>query len=152
MGIFNNHKTIVAVFDSDQELEQVTQQLNNRGLIPEDDDQFVVIDHAADDTVDTEGRPFPVPAAVPAGTASGSGLVGLPVILNPVRHADDDQLDNGYDAQSWLTDKGLDDDAASYYAMQIKRGSKVLILEADKDHVSEIVNLIEPLSERVTVA
>jgi len=152
MGIFNNHKTIVAVFDNDQQLEQVTQQLNSRGLIPEDDDQFMIIDHA-DDSVDPEGRPFPVPAAVPAaGTTSGSGLGGVPIILNPVPHPDDDLVDNRYDAQSWLTDKGLDDDAASYYAMQIKRGGKVLILETDKDHVSEIVNLIEPVSERVTVA
>ncbi len=153
MGIFNNHKTIVAVFDNDQQLEQVTQQLNNRGLIPEDDDRFTIVDHASDDPVDPEGRAFPVPAAVPAaGTTSGSGLGGVPVILNPVHHPDDDLVDNRYDAQSWLTDKGLDDDAASYYAMQIKRGGKVLILETDKDHVSEIVNLIEPLSERVTVA
>src|SRR5688572_15852369 len=136
MDIFNNHKTIIAVFDNDQQLEQATQQLNNRGLIPEEDDQFVVIDHASDDTVDPEGRPFVVPAAVPTNTG-GSGIGGVPVILNPVQHSDD-LVDNRYDTQSWLTDKGLDDDAASYYAMQVKRGGKVLILEADKDHVSEI--------------
>jgi hypothetical protein len=151
MSIFNNHKTIVAVFDSDQELEEVTQQLNSRGLIPEDDDQFVVIDHAADSDISSEGRPVAVPAAVPSNTG-GSGIGGVPVILNPVHHPDDDLVDNRYDTQSWLTDKGFDDDTASYYAMQVKRGGKVLILEADKGHVSEIVNLIEPMSERVTVA
>jgi hypothetical protein len=151
MSIFSNHKTIVAVFDSDQELEQVTQQLNSRGLIPEDEDAFTIIDPAADDAVASEDRPFAVPAAIPTNTG-GSGIGGVPVILNPVHHTDDNRIDNSYDTESWLTDKGLDDDDASYYAMQVKRGGKVLILEADKDHVSEIVNLIEPMSERVTVA
>jgi hypothetical protein len=151
MSIFSNNKTIIAVFDSDQQLEQATQQLNNRGLIPKDDDRFTIIDHDSDDAVDSEGRPFVLPAAVPTAT-SGSGLAGVPVILNPAHHTDDDQVDNRYDTQGWLTGKGLDDEEASYYAMQVKRGGKVLILETDKDYVSEIVNLIEPMSERVTVA
>jgi hypothetical protein len=147
MGIFSDHKTIIAVFDTDQQLEQVTEQLNNRGLIPKDDDSFTIIDHDADETASPEGPAFAVPAAVPAANTGGSGLVGLPVMLDP-HHTDD----NGESTQRWLTGKGLDDSEASYYAMQVRRGGKVLILEADKDHVSEIVNLIEPLSERVTVA
>lgn len=151
MAIFNDHKTIIAVFDSDQQLEQATQQLNNRGLIPKDDDHFTIIDHDSDDAVDSEGRPFPIPAAVPA-TPGGTGLAGVPVILNPVHHPDNDQIDNGWDTQEWLTGKGLDAEEASYYAMQVKHGGKVLVLETDKDYVSEIVNLIEPMSERVTVA
>jgi len=152
MGIFSSHKTIIAVFDSDQELEQATQQLNNRGLIPKDNDRFTIIDRDTNETVDPEGQPFAVPAAVPGTTASGSGLAGMPVILNPTHHTDDEPAGNREDTQRWLTNKGFDDDEASYYAMQVKRGSKVLILEADKDHVSEIVTLIEPMSERVTVA
>jgi hypothetical protein len=150
MGIFSSHKTIIAVFDSDQELEQATQQLNNRGLIPKDNDRFTIIDRDTNDTVDPEGQPFAVPAAVPATTASGSGVAGLPVILNP--HHTEDQVDNLEGTQGWLTSKGFDDEEAAYYATRVQRGGKVLVLEADKDHVSEIVTLIEPMSERVTVA
>ncbi|MBI5670794.1 MAG: general stress protein [Chloroflexi bacterium] len=120
--------TIIGVFATDTQLEQALNQLNQAGF----QDDLRVIDPArtaapniSDETL--IGGIGAVNSSVNAGNTA-------PIPYVAPGFMDADEARSGLDLTGPLNDLNLSADEADYYAEQLRRGGKLIIVETEDEH------------------
>lgn len=126
MKIYNN-ETVVGVFDNDKNVEQAVNKLEEMGL-SQDDDEIQVVDQnrmGQESTVDT-----PVAASPAPGTAGP----GPAIVTSKTADQDNQILNVEADVENMLTKLDVDGEEATFYARQVARGAKLMIVKTDSEH------------------
>jgi hypothetical protein len=128
MRIYNN-ETVVGVFDSDKNVDQAISKLAKIGLSQDNDDEIQVVDQSLIDQQPTVDTP-----AVTAAPAPGTASPGAAVIAGKSA----EQGNQGSAIQSSIEDMleklDVDGDEATFYARQVARGAKLMVVKTDAEH------------------
>lgn len=138
MQIFN-HKTVVGLFDHDQAIEQAVGQLQKSGFDQEDDDALQIIDQhrlAQESPIEGSGRsimPQPRHSSPVGGTAAP---------FNLITEAGTEASNIERSTYHALTDRGVGQEEAWFYARQVARGSSLVIIEATKERAAQAAGIM----------
>jgi hypothetical protein len=139
MGILHKNKTIVGIFDDDQEAERAINLLSQQGFgVKDNGDHIEVIDQhrfAASGTIVDEVLAVPPPLG--ANNPPGMG-VNRDSRYNPTEMEQAIKYD--------LLDRGLEEDEAGYFARHVIRGGVLLVLETNEERAAQASAVIEQLS------
>lgn len=138
MQIFN-HKTVVGLFDNDKDVEQAVAQLQESGFGQEGDDSLQIIDEhrlAQETPIDAPGR------KIIARPGPGVASAGPAVEFNPVTEAGTEASNIERSTYQALTDRGLGDEEASFYARQVTRGNSLVIAETTKERAAKAADIM----------
>jgi len=144
MHIFN-HKTVVGLFDSDQDVEQAVAQLQESGFGQEDDNALRIIDRhrlTQESPIDAPGQEALIQPQ------QGLSASGPAVIYNPITEAGTEANNVERYTHQALTDSGLGDEEASFYARQVARDNSLVLVETTKERAAEAANIMSQAGAR----
>lgn len=138
--LLSNRKTVVGIFDEDAHIEQAIEGVQALGYGLESND-ISIIDHyqldqeAPENTgvviqpISTGGQLYP--AAVPAVQDPTDGDAQKPTVhtLNRLKET--------------LTDAGIKNEEADFYAQRVVHGAKLVVVQAKPDDVTEVEQIFE---------
>jgi hypothetical protein len=142
--IFNN-KTVVGLFDNDKDMETALDQLQKLGFGPEDEASLEIIDQyrlAQETPIDALG------GEIPAQPKRGLVVDGAAVGYNPITDAGLEIGNIEQRTHEVLTDRGLGDEEAWFYARQVARGNSLIIIETDQEQTVEAADLLKQAGAR----
>jgi hypothetical protein len=139
MSIFHNNKTVVGVFDGDQEAEQAINILSKQGYGLEDSgDHIEVIDQYR--FTNSSVSPDEVLAVPPPlGANNPPGMVVTSD--NPQNPGEMEGM-----VKRELTDKGLEEDEAAYFARHVARGGVLVVLETTAERAEQASAIVDRIS------
>lgn len=146
MDILN--KTVVGLFDNDAQVEQAVKELQKEGFGQQDNERISVIDEyrlTEEIPLDEYGQQKITPAA-----ASGTGSAGLPTIPTPVVQSDSQSIENA--VNDLLNDLGVGEEEATFYARQVARGNKLVIVEVGEDQAAEVLRIMQQAHGRGSIS
>jgi hypothetical protein len=145
MDLFDS-KVVVGLFDNDEDLDQAVAKLQEHGF-GQGDDEIQLVD----------GRRLPqeTPAStqnqrivVSPATGSGGQLAGS-VAAFDLGDADMNETN----LETRLTEMGVDNEEATFYARQVKRGNALVIVETDEEERGiEALNIMKQANAKGSIS
>jgi hypothetical protein len=140
MGIFDKTQPVVGLFSDDADVQRVVERLQAKGYGLEDEEDFVIIDRSwVEAEISGGGRGM----AVPAGDGSSGSVAVVPQPFDPGQTRWESTQEGVEAIKSAITDTGVDDEAAEFFAQRVARGATVIVVQADEEEVGEIQRLFE---------
>ncbi len=148
MQIFNK-TTVVGLFGSDYEIEEAVAQLQEHNLDRGNGTKLEIIDDnrlSQELPSEAAGR-----KAVPQpGTNVAAG--GPAVLFTPTKDVGTDKNNIEQGAYDLLTDRGLDNEEAAFYARHVARGNKLVILETEEEKAAQASDIMRAAGARTLEA
>lgn len=151
MRIFNE-TVVVGLFDSAKDAEKAVTDLDKQGFSPQSDDEIEVIDKTNLEggiPIDKQGEGEGVAVPPPTGTA---GPVGPVTPSKPVETPEADVRSIEMSVKDRLTDRGVDDEEAEYFARQAARGNTLIVVETSKERAPKALNILEQANARGAIS
>ncbi len=146
MSVLSDKKTVVGLFGQDHEVDHVVRGLQDRGFGRDEGSIEILDQHRL-------GQEAPIDApglARPKFEAAGGEHV-LPV-FEPVTEAGIETPLLRQTVFDMLNEVGLDDEEADFFAQQVERGAKLILVETGKASVSDVLAIMEKVDGRTVVA
>lgn len=134
MSILTTSKTVVGLFSSGKDAERAMNELDKQGFDVENH-KIQVIDQSrlmAEQPVEMTGKGEGV--AVTPNT-------GPTFPIPPVSIPESDAKTVETNARAMLTDLGVDEEEASFYAGHVAHSSTLIVLEADEERAAQALNI-----------
>jgi len=142
-------KIVVGLFDNDEDVNQAVETLQQRGF-GEDDDEIQLVDEhrlAQEKPVPTRNQRI---VASP-GMGSGGTARGSAVLLDTA--SDEQQRANETIIENKLIDIGLEGEEATFYAQQLSRGNKLVVVEVDdEDEAAEALGIMKQANAKASIS
>jgi hypothetical protein len=137
MTLFNNNETVLGLFGNTKNMEKAINNLSEQGLV-NDEEKLQIIDeqHLKQQAPDIATAPSVVPQQAHTDTVP----VGIEEII---KSGEDNANRVERNSHDMLTDFGLDDAEAKFYARHVARGNSLVILEIDKEQASKATDILE---------
>lgn len=147
MDLLKNNKTIVGLFDNDKYMEEAITKLQEQGF-GKDNEKFHIIDEAHLKQQAPAVTPTPtIPSGQPhAGTVPVSNVDDL------MPGEDNTPVRIERSVYDMLTDLGLEEAEATFYARHVARGSSLVVLKTDQEHASKAIGIMEQFDARTVKA
>lgn len=147
MNIFDNKKTVVGLFSSTGDADKVLNELQDRGFGAKDSDsKLEVIDQfrlTGETDADTASERVVAAPSSPAGPVTTGGPYGTEQAEESVEQQN---------VRETLTDMGVNNEDASFYARQVVRGNTLIVVQADEDKAKEALELIKQVQARASMS
>jgi hypothetical protein len=146
MTLFDSTKTIIGLFSDPKEMEKALMDLHEQGFGEEEENLQVI------NGEQVEQQPqimIAAPVSSPGQIAAGS----VPLVVDElVEDAGVDGPQQQRNMQERFKKMGLDDEEATFYAQNLARGSTVVVLETDEEHVAQAMETLDQFRARAVVA
>lgn len=151
MRIFGE-RVVVGLFDNAKDAEKAVTDLDEHGFSPQSDDKIEVIDQTNLEDgipIDKQGEGEGVAVPPPTGTA---GPVGPVTPTKPVEIPEADAQSIEVSVKDKLTNWGVDEEEADYFARQAARGNTLIVVETSKDQASKALDILEKANARGAIS
>jgi len=118
---------VMAILPDEEVAEQVTSQLSALNI---DDLDWRLIEPGDDDERLFPALAWPLGSGSGGASATGSGLIGVPVITD-------------YPEDEDMRDKGASDDDAEFYGQSVQHGGIAIVVETPSEYVNTVRSVLE---------
>jgi hypothetical protein len=147
MDILKSHKTVVGLFDSAKDIEDIMDKLIAHEL--GEDDTPTIIDHEQfKPEIETEEQVGEGVASPAPGTITTAG----PAVVQPTETPGTDRAIVEKEAKATLVNLGVDNEEANFFARQVARGSTLLVVKTSETTAAEAKSIIDDKSSRSSIS
>ncbi|MBN1995152.1 MAG: hypothetical protein JW953_20845 [Anaerolineae bacterium] len=144
MDLFSN-KTVVGLFDNQEDLGQALSKLHQQGFGEEEDELILVDqDHVAGENPFLQQEKQVV---VPPLPTSGDGISA---VLDNDIPADDEIPETVLEEK--LMDLGIGEKEVGFYARQVKRGNTLVVVETDDEKAQQAYDIMRHFNAKSSVS
>ena len=143
---FFDSKTVVGLFDDQEDLGQALSSLHKQGF-GEEEDEVILIDkdHLAGESPNMrQNKPVVLSSSFAVGVQAGN----MPD--DEDTPADDDVSEKVLEDK--LMDLGVDEAEVNFYARQVKRGHTLVVVETDDDKAQQAYNIMRRFNAKSSIS
>jgi hypothetical protein len=148
MDLFSN-KTVIGLFDNQEDLGQALSKLHKQGFGEKEDDLVLIDEHHL-----AGANPFMQQGLMEQGQqfivapASSSGVGGAAVVGDA--SMPDEVSETALEEK--LTDLGIDESEADFYARQVNRGNTLLVVETDDEQAQKVYDIMREANGKSSIS
>jgi hypothetical protein len=147
MSLFSQKKTVVGLFDSDADVQQAVDNLQQHGFNAQNDTEVTVIDqNYLAETLETPN------VEIAGSPNSGIGRTTPIGPANPLLSLDSEGAESKSTLQNTLVTMGLKDEEADYLARQVAGGSPLMVVKTGEKQAAQVAQLLEQTNARSFVS
>ncbi|MBI1879704.1 MAG: hypothetical protein HYR94_16035 [Chloroflexi bacterium] len=144
MNILNHQRTVVGLFSNEANIEQVLNNLQDSGFYDRKETEVILIDQNY--LIQTLAEaPYLKITETSHGGRDASAILGAADARLPLASAETFSASNIIDT---LTDMGIENEEAAYFALQVTRGNPLLAIRTNQEHAEEVLRIVEKADAR----
>jgi hypothetical protein len=144
MDLFSN-KTVVGLFDNEEELGQALSKLHKQGFGEEEDELVLINQHYLAGENPFMQQEKQVIAAPVSSSSGGMGAVidgDVPAESNIPQTALEERL----------MDLGVDEEEVGFYTQEVKRGNTLVVVQTDDEKATQVQNIMRQEAAKSSIS